>query len=226
MSHSHINLQPADSVVEYHQFLRKAIIKLLLYAKKLENKNLKVLDVGLGRGELLRDIKETGFDSVGIDFDEKCVELGLQYAPCYQLDIYDVSQKFEKDSFDVVILSHILEHLENPKKALEEIKEVTKKWIIISVPNLSQITYLIFKKHFGYVNKTHLYGWNATHLKTFLEMSCQLKIEKWQADKVFIPNRLNFLNIFSIKKKLENEILPRKFPFLSHSLICLCRKII
>ena len=48
-------------------------------------------------------------------------------------DIYKLPYK--SNSFDLVVCTEVLEHLENPKKALRELIRVSGKYILLSVPN-------------------------------------------------------------------------------------------
>ncbi len=81
----------------------------------------KILDVGCASGYLLRDLENKGFGKkqiVGVDISEKAVakakELGYN---AHIMNGADIS--FEKESFEVLIASDCLEHIENDKKALE-----------------------------------------------------------------------------------------------------------
>jgi len=42
--------------------------------------------------------------------------------------------KFKDKEFDTAIVSEVIEHLDNPDKAMEELKRISKKYIIITVP--------------------------------------------------------------------------------------------
>jgi ubiquinone/menaquinone biosynthesis C-methylase UbiE len=47
--------------------------------------------------------------------------------------IYDIP--FKDRSFDLVICNEVLEHVDDPGKALSELERVTKKYCLISVPH-------------------------------------------------------------------------------------------
>ena len=82
----------------------------------------------------------------GIDFEdrriEQCEKLGYKMM---QLDVDQNPLPFPDESFDVVNASHVIEHLQNMTKALQEIERVTKPGgiIIIGVPTkLFPLSYL------------------------------------------------------------------------------------
>lgn len=97
-----------------------------------------VLDVGCGEGFTLdRLSKLKKFKELeGIDFSKEAILLGNKLHPHLKLKQANIYQLPYKDSsFDLVISTEVLEHLENPKKALREIIRVSKKYVLLSVPN-------------------------------------------------------------------------------------------
>jgi ubiquinone/menaquinone biosynthesis C-methylase UbiE len=97
-----------------------------------------ILDAGCGEGftlEYLR-VRSIGKTYEGIDFLQKAVEIGNKVHPKIILkkaSIYELPYK--DNSFDLVLSTEVLEHLEDPKKALKEIFRVSKKYVLLSVPN-------------------------------------------------------------------------------------------
>ena len=121
---------------------RNAILKLL---GKVD-KSAKILDIGCAGGPLLLDLKAAGFkNAYGLDFSEnavsKCKERGLENV--FVMDGHD--PKFDTESFDIIISSDSLEHLENDMKAL-------KNWHTILKPNG---TLFIFVPAFMYLWSEH-----------------------------------------------------------------------
>ena len=124
--------------------------------KKLEIKN--VLDIGCGEGFILNKLKQEkiGESWEGIDYSKEAVEIGKKihsYLDLTQGDIYNTG--FKDAAFDLVVCTEVLEHLENPEKALKEIIRVSKKYILLSVPNeplflLSNFTQ--WGKDIGHIN--------------------------------------------------------------------------
>jgi len=97
-----------------------------------------ILDVGAGEGFTLQKLKDNkiGEKLEGIEYMDEAIKLGKHYHPDITIkkgDIYKLPYK--DNSFDVVICSEVMEHLEDPEKALKELKRVTKKYLLLSVPN-------------------------------------------------------------------------------------------
>ncbi|MBI5044386.1 MAG: class I SAM-dependent methyltransferase [Candidatus Levybacteria bacterium] len=109
---------------------------LLEEAKKLSPKT--VLDVGCGEGFTLEKLRTNGVGErlEGVDFLDRAIELGKKEHPKLKLKqgtIYDLDYK--DNSFDLVICSEVLEHVDDPEKALKELVRVSKKYCLLSVPN-------------------------------------------------------------------------------------------
>lgn len=97
-----------------------------------------VLDAGCGEGFTLARLQKNGIGKQleGIEYSTEAITLGRKMYPSLALkqgDIYALPYK--NNSFDLVICSEVLEHLERPEKALEEIIRVSKRYCLLSVPN-------------------------------------------------------------------------------------------
>lgn len=131
------NFQKHTSKNPIQQFLINNFYNSLLkVVTPLYVKN--VLDAGCGEGFSLNKLKENniGEELEGIDYSKKAISFGKNLFPHLSLkigSIYDLPYK--DNTFDIVLGTEVLEHLENPKKALQEILRVSKKYILVSVPN-------------------------------------------------------------------------------------------
>jgi ubiquinone/menaquinone biosynthesis C-methylase UbiE len=116
--------------------INKFFDMLLIEAKKANPQS--VLDVGCGEGFTLERLRQNkiGHELVGVDFLERAIKIGKKLHPQLSLlpgTIYHIP--FKDNSFDLVICTEVLEHLEYPEKALAELQRVTKGTCIISVPH-------------------------------------------------------------------------------------------
>lgn len=106
----------------------------LISEKKVES----ILDVGCGEGFTLNRLKENGIGKKleGIEYKKDAIELGKKTYPDIKIkqgDIYKLP--YQDNSFDLVLCTEVLEHLDNPSKALKELIRVSNKYLVISVPN-------------------------------------------------------------------------------------------
>jgi SAM-dependent methyltransferase len=111
---------------EYFQYLERRS-KLQLWLRKPFMWTLakvfkgQVLDVGSGVGEFLRTYR----DSFGVDANPFCVEwCRKQGLRCVNASADDLP--FPEEFFDGVLISHVIEHLESPDKAISEAGRVLK----------------------------------------------------------------------------------------------------
>lgn len=104
------------------------IIAKLMGAEKNISKN--VLDVGCASGWFLSEFALRYPKAVfaGVDVHKKAIDYGKKRYKNLKLICSDAhSLPFSNGSFDVIICAEVLEHVENPKKVLKEIKRVLSK---------------------------------------------------------------------------------------------------
>lgn len=97
-----------------------------------------VLEAGCGEGELTNFVnnKIHNLEKLrGIELEPVTVQEANKRFPHLDIkqgSIYELP--FEDNSFDLVIACEVLEHLEDPQSAINEICRVSNKYILVSVP--------------------------------------------------------------------------------------------
>ena len=150
------------------------IEKLFLYNHRRNARNFykrfkpeSVLEIGCGRGYLLREFRNLG-----------CIVTGLESvrSPDWILENQEIpvhaihnSDKwpFEDNSQDLVIIWHVLEHTQDPEYVLKEIRRVLAPGgsLCISVPNCDSIqSQLKLAQWFHLDLPRHLYHYNSKGL--------------------------------------------------------------
>lgn len=131
------------------------------------NDDAKVLDIGIGRGEMLTCMRSWGYvDYLGVDISPDtvlfCKSIGLN---CIQVSDTTEWLKEHKDSFNAITLLDVLEHIKKEQliEFLKAIKVSLKKngVLIVQVPNMQAPD--------GYL---HRYN-DITHELGFIEHSLQ-----------------------------------------------------
>ncbi len=118
-----------------------------------------LLDVGSGNGDTLRSMKNMGWDGVGIDFDEGAVKNARSNGLDVRLGELS-AQKFEDNSFDAIIINHVIEHANNPLGLLKESYRILKKngVMVVTTPNVKSIGHAIYGKNWrGLETPQHLH---------------------------------------------------------------------
>ena len=98
----------------------------------------RILDAGCGLGAFVFYFERLGYQAYGIDFIEEIIERNRKIAQKSRFLTMDVSNlKFPTNYFDGYLSIGVIEHLKNPKKALEEAYRVLKRngVAFIAVPN-------------------------------------------------------------------------------------------
>jgi|Deesub1362B_J571_1020462.scaffolds.fasta_scaffold02302_6 ubiquinone/menaquinone biosynthesis C-methylase UbiE len=111
---------------------------ILKYIEKMNPPPKLILDYGCGEGVLSVLIGERGFNVIGMDISIPNIIAAKEIIKKRDLKIDFIigdgeNLPFEDKSFDLVVASHVLEHLPNIEKSLREIKRVANK-AIIAVP--------------------------------------------------------------------------------------------
>lgn len=102
------------------------------------SRNETVMDIGCGNGALAYDIaSKSGAKVVGVDMNEKNIEIAAQRHSHPNIRYYmgDALKFRMEESFDVVVLSNVLEHLENRPEFLKGASEALRpQRILLRVP--------------------------------------------------------------------------------------------
>lgn len=97
-----------------------------------------ILDVGCGEGFTLDKFRKEGIGKKlsGIDNLDEALKLAAKTYPDLDIkrgDIYDIKAK--DNTYDLVMATEVFEHLDDPDKAIKELIRVSKKYVMLSVPN-------------------------------------------------------------------------------------------
>lgn len=137
----------------------------------------KVLDIGCATGEFLNYFKQKGWTTIGIEPAEN----PRKYATTkYGLEVYDEPklENLEKNTFDVITLWHVLEHVPDLSHRMEQINKLLKKdgVIAIALPNYNSWDAKHYDKHWAaYDVPRHLSHFSQNTIRFLLEQF-QLKI--------------------------------------------------
>jgi len=132
--------------------------------------NLRILEVGTGAGGILQYFKEKGNKVYGCDLGSEYIDFGREK---YGLNLFIGTIDDIKESlhFDIIIYSHVLEHLLNPIDELIKLKSIVGKdsYIYIEVPSVKYFTRSYKMDFLSTIHIAHIYYFTLTTLKNLLE---------------------------------------------------------
>ncbi len=110
-----------------------------------------VLDIGCGRGQLLSAFAQRGCEVCGLERPE----FAEQGTPPSFVHIGQLSDPtFTNHRFDIVVLWHVLEHMETITDLLRLVGEHLEEGglLVLAVPNFASWQHLIFRKHWFHLD--------------------------------------------------------------------------
>ncbi len=195
-------ISPKDYYLENKESEGKILERRINFIKKYKSRG-NLLDVGCSIGTFLAIAKKHGFDTYGIDINKSAVEyaknLGLN------AEVKDLSS-FKDETFEVIILNDVLEHVENPIKMLKDIKRIMKEDGIleISTPNVDSILAKISGRRWLHIKPNeHLYYFSPETLTKILELSGFKLI----GHRYF--NRVREINVILRKLETYSKFFPK-----------------
>ena len=179
---NYLPLQP-EKIIGWEKMMKPIIVKSAnLIKSRASTERGRLLDIGCGYGFFLQEMKSRGWQIEGIEISR----VGGQYAQD-KWDIHVHYQQIEslalpENSFDVITLFYVIEHIPDPLGLLREVKRVLKPdgLVLIRWPHSTPIVRLlgtVSKKLDLYHTPYHLYDFSPVTIKKLLLLSGFKKIE-------------------------------------------------
>lgn len=199
---------------------------IIAYMKKAVNKyikkqNARIVDLGCGSGYLLSHLKQEGRFCLALDFNPQMTKIASEL---FGLDtlLGGIDELLEKGhSFDFVMSSHVLEHIDTPREFLEKARNVLNPGgvFLVIVPNRSNIRYrdkLVKGKHpKDHYPPHHVSFWSMKALKNACK-NAGYEILSYQTqtypDKYTVEDSLQ--KRYGIKNKILSKIFANIFGIL------------
>ena len=129
-------------------------------ARKHGPKNGRALEIGCGLGHLLTWLTAR-YQVVGSDINEWALDQARRNVPQGEFLLQSAQDlgRFERDTFQVVIAKHVVEHLPQPELAVREIGRVLAPGglLVMATPNLDSLMRARKKERWiGYQDHTHI----------------------------------------------------------------------
>jgi len=232
---SHSDIQKGLVNRLYHFVRKYTLIKKLqlvarLTAAVMDNNSKNILDIGCGTGAFLDVCNKAGFNCLGIEPDPDARKIALNK---YGVKVMGEEElmNLPNETFDLITLWHVLEHVPRLNERIEKIKVLLKPMgrVIVAVPNCSSYDAKYYK-HFwaAYDVPRHLYHFtpedisrlfvkNGMKVEQCLPMRfdsfyVSMLSEKYKTGKsnfikaIWIGFKSNFLAIRSGGKQFSSQI--------------------
>ncbi|MCI2200638.1 class I SAM-dependent methyltransferase, partial [Clostridium sp.] len=179
---------------DFYNLEQKRGEKIFRYVSSSINlDNNEVLEVGCGAGGILDIFKKNGCSVIGVDLDSNYINYGIDKG----LELYCTHSKnlIDKylEKFDLIILSHVLEHFLDIDSELEIIYKLLKPtgYLYVEVPGLKSLL-------IGYDKCDFLYYLQNAHTYSF-DLDTLVQIMKWSKFKFIKGDE----RIHSLFKKID-----------------------
>jgi 2-polyprenyl-3-methyl-5-hydroxy-6-metoxy-1,4-benzoquinol methylase len=159
------------AVVQLVPWYRASAMRELFWLPAADTGRL--LDIGCGNGVPMQRFVAAGWTATGIDFDAEAVAAARSAG----LDAHVGAlkhQAFPQAHFDVILMSHVIEHLPDPLVELTECRRILKPSgsIVIATPNAHGLGHRAFQRHWlGLDPPRHLQIFTSNSLTRLLAMS-------------------------------------------------------
>lgn len=205
---------PAEKMTQFFNHIRARTILSNMHGDPgaPRRRPLRALDIGCGRGNLLMSLKHTGCECHGVEREEFPVDGLPPDIEIHTGELKDIA--FDGNSFDVVIIWHVLEHIDNPVALIEETARLLRPGglLAIAVPNFGSFQARFFRKDWFHLDlPRHIYHFTPGTLSAILgkfgfavSRTTTFSVEQ---------------NIFGFLQSTLNKLAPRSVPNRFYTLL-------
>ena len=201
----------------YHVVRSISLKRKLKLINSFASEEKKLLDIGCGTGDFLQFVKQHDWKVSGVEPNEDARKIANSKTNNVVFDIDKLSQ-FKPESFDVITLWHVLEHLPNLELQISTFKKLLKPngTLIIAVPNYRSYDAQYYKNFWAaYDVPRHLWHFSKTSISKLVgrEMMEVVKIFPMPFDAYYVSllsekyktGKMNYIKAFFIGFKSNRK---------------------
>lgn len=182
--------------------VREALSKIVK-----DKQSAKIAEVGSGLGYLTYSLNKSGYHVTGLDVSRTAVENAtLNFGNYFVCDDIKDFAKLNSEKYDIVIMTEVIEHIEDPVGFLNIVKSLLKTGgsIIVTTPNRS-----FFSDDIIWATElppVHLWWFSE---KTLLYIAAKIKMSAYMVDfSEYFKSRFNAVNMNTLNdRKLYKPFL-------------------
>lgn len=196
------NLKKKTDIYGYgppHNTINPEVLSLIDFHIKADDH---VLDFGCGTGKYVIQLQNRGVNVTGLDLNTPEIQEALREEAKGRVTLYngELPLPFSDNHFDVSITTEVLEHIEDAASILAELKRITKRTFLLTVPDGSGVP----RCHSDNVIPWHFL--EETHVNFFTQKALAVLLDPhWETIKMY---KFGF-------KQLPNS-------FFANNLACVC----
>lgn len=190
----------------YHFIRRISLKKKLKLINLFFSEEKMLLDIGCGTGEFLKIAQQNNWTVFGIEPNEKARSIANKKTNNSVSDIEELSN-FKPQSFDVITLWHVLEHLPRLKEHISILKSLLKSngTLIIAVPNYKSYDAKYYKEFWAaYDVPRHFWHFSQTSISKlfekenmYIENRLPMKFDSYYVSLLSEKYKSGWMNIFN-----------------------------
>lgn len=191
----------------YHFIKGIALKNKLNLINSLQPNKGKILDIGAGTGEFLSVAQQNGWNTIGVEPSEKAKQIAINKG----VSFVEALAQLENQTFDVITMWHVLEHVPDLNHQIKELKRLLKPsgYLIVAVPNFNSFDAQHYGKFWAaYDVPIHFWHFSKTAIqKLFQKEQMELvKILPMKFDSFYVSllsekyksGRMNYVKAFFI----------------------------
>ena len=193
-----------------YQFVKTIALKNKLKLINSQSSKGKILDIGAGVGDFLAVAKNDGWETFGTEPSDKAKAIAIKKG----VSFVDNLSQLENNSFDIITMWHVLEHVPDLENQIAQLKRLLKPsgTILIAVPNFNSFDANYYGKFWAAFDiPIHLWHFSKTAIKKlFAVQNLELvKILPMKFDSFYVSllsekyktGKMNYIKAFYIGLK-------------------------
>ena len=221
---SHTDSKRSLFEICYHFIKSIALKNKLNLINSVQPAKGSILDIGAGTGDFLSFVQQEGWQAIGVEPSEKAKAIAKKKG----VSFVGNTSELDNNSFDVISMWHVLEHVPDLDSQIKELKRLLKPngTLIIAVPNFKSFD----AKHYGkfwaaFDVPIHFWHFSKTAIKLLFEQE-EMKLVKtlpMKFDSYYVSllsekyknGKMNFIKAFIIGLQ-SNWKAKKNFEYSSH----------